>query len=775
MKKWRFPILCERERCFVSLGLFLMIIMILSPVTTAQALSQVRISVFNFATLSMESSGYGTTVTNMLTHSLKADPLLDMLDRKDLEAFLSLNDLQQDDKPENVIVIGTRLGLNMIVAGNVEKKGAILIVHCKVVMIEQKRVILDTRLRARGDADLTAEIHKLSEQIRDAISKNAFKSLADEQLKAPVRIQKRPGNKQIHLGWDDLPGANADGYEIFRSLSREGPFAKVGQAGTREYLDQNLERSATYYYKIRAFRKNGLQSGYSEVVSAETALTPHSPVIIKAEAHVRSVQLEWSPSPRASEDPVKLKGYKLYRAKSEGGPYMEIADLSERELASVSDRSSDKLPRLAYLDKNLADGESYYYKLTAYNERKMESGFSGAVRGSALPVVGGLSARGDMIREVKLAWNAVDSTLVKGYVIYRSLRPDADFKMITKHDALGGESASRGVQYSDRTGLEDLTRYYYRVTAFEYPDQETSPSDVVSAVTKGKPPLPKDLKAKSGLVKKVELSWTANLQDDVEGYKLFWSKDKGGPFLILKRIEGRATVNYTDDAREGAPLEDHVTCYYAMRTYNRVGVDSDLSEVVAATTKARPSKPSSLKGEAMKVKSAPLTWLANPEKDIVFYRVFRKAASGSGNFSDVAKIPTPETRYLDKALADGEVYFYKIQAEDGDGLLSAFSDEIRVQTKARPMSPDPVSGVFQNGSVELKWRPGPEVDIAHYRIYEKSYWSTEPVPGVDPVTSPFVKFKITLEQGKKKTYVVTSIDRDGLESAYSGDITVTGQ
>ena len=107
MKRGRLPIVNEQERYHVLPGLSFLIIMIFCSVTMAHALPQVRISVFNFATMNMESSGYGTTVTNILVHSLKTDPSLDMLDRKELEAFLSLNDLQQDDRLENVVNIGS--------------------------------------------------------------------------------------------------------------------------------------------------------------------------------------------------------------------------------------------------------------------------------------------------------------------------------------------------------------------------------------------------------------------------------------------------------------------------------------------------------------------------------------------------------------------------------------------------------------------------------------------------------------------------------------------
>jgi len=79
-------------------------------------------------------------------------------------------------------------------------------------------------------------------------------------------------------------------------------------------------------------------------------------MIIKVEAHVKSVRLMWLASPMAGEDPLKLKGYKLYRTKTEGEPYREVVDLSDTDLGVASDSSSDKLLRVTYLDKNLADG-----------------------------------------------------------------------------------------------------------------------------------------------------------------------------------------------------------------------------------------------------------------------------------------------------------------------------------------------------------------------------------------------------------------------------------
>ena len=650
----------------------LLLFAVLFTPRAALAMTQVKLAVFNFVTLNMEASRYGTMVTNMLGDALKGDPSYDVLDRKDLEAFLNLNDYQQDDKVENAVNIGTRLGLNVVIVGNVEKKDTVIIVNCKAVLVEQKKVILNHRIGGRGDAGLAAEVRKLTGLINEAIAKYASKAAGDEQLKVPVNVQKRPGNKQVFLSWEDPPDTNADGYDIFRSNAEGGPFAKVGQVSQREYMDKDLEKSTTYYYKIKSFKNSGLQSGFTEVIAAETSLTPNPPVIHKVESKVRAVQVIWSPNPVASEDPLKLTGYKLFRAKTEQGPFKEVADLTGAGLGIPADTPLDRALKVAYVDKNLGDGEEVVYRIAAYNEKKMESSLSSVVKGAAIPVVSGLSVQGGMVREIKLTWNAIDSPHLKGYNIYRNTKESGDYTQIKKLENSTGMELK--VQYADREGLADNLRYYYRVTVYDDTDRQTA-----------------------------------------------------------------------------------------------------LSAAGSAATKPRPGKPAGLRGASLKVKTVPLTWLANPEKDIVLYHVYRKEGTDGSQFSNIVNVQGGLTRYQDRELQDGVSYAYKIQAEDKDGILSDFSDEIRVSTKPKPKMPEGLTGDHRNGTVKLTWKPGAEPDIAYYKIYEKSFWGAEAVPGLEKITSPSVTFKVALDKEKKKTYLVTAVDRDGLESGYGPEIVVTGE
>ena len=756
----------------IVLGVLAAALFIMLPVmAVAQSGLPVKIAVFNLRSTSVETSIQATSVTNMLMGALKQEPTLNVMDRRELEAFLALNDLQQNDELGNILDIGTRLALGAIVVGSVEKVGPVIIVNCRVISISQKRVIFSTQLKSFGDEALVTEIPRLSKLAAEAIlSQLAVKEEAAPTIASPMNIQCRSGSRKITLRWEDPPGSSAVAYEVFRATVRDGPFAAVAQTGAPEYVDQNVERNVTYFYKVRSVDGRGVRSKLSDVISATTALTPNPPVILSAEGCIKSVQLTWSPNPMPSEDPLKLIGYKLYRATAEGGPYHEVANLRRKEAPSTGMETGSAISRLlkvTYTDTGLDEGCEYFYRVTAYNERGLESDYSCPFKVQTVPPVGGLTAEGDMLREVALSWDHLAVPAVKGYVVWRSPGEPTNFTRIKWIDAAAVQGGK--VYFTDKEGLADNTRYYYRVTAVGDGDIETSPSVVVSAVTKGKPVPPVGFTAKSGLAKQVELSWTPSTDKDVVGYTIFSGTREEGPYELLARINDRQTGSFTDERRGGERLADGSRYFYVIRAVNRVGLASDNSPVAAATTKQRPTPPEGLQAQSLRIKEVPLRWKANPEADIVAYYLYRRLAAGGDDFARVATI-RGKTEYTDTALRDGTFYQYRLVAEDKDGLQSDFSAVVEAQTRSKPKSPEKLRGSFHNATVELTWEAPADPDIVGYVVYEKRRFS-------------LVKLGLVKEtryrgagpaKGEARTYFVTSVDKDGLESEPSMEVTGKG-
>jgi TolB-like protein len=130
------------------------------------------LSVFNFNATTLDASRYGPEVTNMLSDALSKNQAFSIISRRDLEDFLRLNDLQQNDNLDNLVNIGSRLGLNFIVAGRIEKKGVILSLECFVVNIHDKKVVFTRKVQAMGDSSLASEVSKMSDSIAAAIAPN---------------------------------------------------------------------------------------------------------------------------------------------------------------------------------------------------------------------------------------------------------------------------------------------------------------------------------------------------------------------------------------------------------------------------------------------------------------------------------------------------------------------------------------------------------------------------------------------------------------------------
>ena len=718
-----------------------------------------KLSVFNFVTRNIESSGLGTTVTNTLISALKSEPSISLLDRKDLETFLSLNDLQQNEQLDNVVNIGSRLGLDFIIVGSVEKRGSAININCSLYQIERKKEVYNTRVRAMGEAALTSEIAKLGSAIISVLNKEGVAGADSGGDKAvsspPVNFQKIPGNRKITLRWQDAPGFKASGFEVYRALNKNGPFAMLGQTDKAEYVDQDVENNTVYYYKVRAFDKLSRQGEFTGVLSASTDFAPNPPIIFKTEGRARSVLIVWVPSPSKSMDNSALAGYKVYRSKTEDGIYQEITRLAIRDLSGNSDG------KIYYRDKELPDGSTYFYRVAAFNEKNIESELCHPVKGATLPVITSVNVQSDLIREVILKWSGIQSPFVTAYNIYRSLKSNGGFAKIKK---INTADVNDSFSYSDLDGLGDKINYYYYVTMEDDVGVETSPSTVSMATTRGIPPPPEKFTARSGLVKKVELNWLAAQQEEVRGYNIYWSPDKKEKYVLLKKISGRENNTYLDDSRGYDKLEDNKTYYYLLTAYNKVEAESIQVET-SATTKPRPQKPVGLKGKSLQVKEAPLEWQANPENDISVYYIYR-SRSEKDDFDYIAK--AEKAAFVDKNLKDGFSYRYRIQAEDKDGLLSDYSDIILVNTKPRPNTPQSVTGKYEGGKAVISWSANKEADIDYYVVYEKSFMSAGKIA---EVKTTFYD-DATIAKGKNKTYLVTAVDKSGLESERSEEITV---
>ena len=158
---------------------------------------------------------------------------------------------------------------------------------------------------------------------------------------APV-LTAEPGNARVMLSWSVVAGATS--YRVYRSTLAIGE-TPVASTSATSFKDWSVVNGTMYRYRVVP-RNMGGDGPSSSVVEATPLAPPVAPTSVAAVASDHQVSLSWAMVPGAD-------GYRVYRgtASNKQGT-MPLANA---------------VTALSFADTGLANGPTYYYKVTAYN------------------------------------------------------------------------------------------------------------------------------------------------------------------------------------------------------------------------------------------------------------------------------------------------------------------------------------------------------------------------------------------------------------------------
>ena len=248
------------------------------------------------------------------------------------------------------------------------------------------------------------------------------------------------GTTKAKLTWKK--DSKATGYYVYRSNTITGGYKKVKTIksnSTLNWTDSGIASGQTYYYKIRSYvetsegKKN---SGYSKAMMVETKID--KPTITNVTASYSGVKLTWKKSADAS-------GYQVYRSDSYNGNYKSVKKVTENST-------------VAFMDKNVTLGKTYYYKVRAYKTVGKNTKYSSwSAVTSAQPELTGTKftkiSRSNA-GQASLKWNKVSDA--QGYKVYRKTGKNGKYQMISNLSGAGT------VSYTDK-GLVKGNVYYYKI------------------------------------------------------------------------------------------------------------------------------------------------------------------------------------------------------------------------------------------------------------------------------------------------------------------------
>ncbi|MEJ2744825.1 MAG: hypothetical protein P8123_03935, partial [bacterium] len=549
----------------------------------------------------------------------------------------------------------------------------------------------------------------------------------------PTGLVIQGGIRECALSWKAGSEPDLKEYRIYRATSADGPYALIGKSRKPKWDDKGLADGKGYLYRITAIDTDGKESKYLAGTEAHTRGRPAiGKLPVKAAVAVGKSSFSWQ------ENEPNVTGYVIYRSSSPDGTFDRVGD--------------SRNPKFS--EGGFGDGETHYYRIAKKYKNGLQSRLSDPVAISTKPrpsVPDKFSAKSGLARRVYLEWANPKESDIREFRLYRSLSIDGDFKKIASVKPGWLSSPS----YTDKN-LANNTDYFYKLRSIDKDNLASPLSPAIKATTKPLPSTPRGLSASSNKARSVPLRWEKNPERDIKKYLVFASKKEGGSF---KRL---AETSQSEFVHKG--LKDLTRYFYKIKVVDVDALESDFSNVVSATTKARPAKPSGLSAESGLPKSARLSWNANPESDIAHYVVSRRTGR-RGGFKDVGR--SKSNGYSDDGLGDGARYYYKIRAIDADGLESDASEKVEAITKPRPAAPSGVAAEVKDGRIILTWKTNPESDITGYEIFRSTAWDILGGESkVGQVTAPSFEDR-TAQSGKKYTYKVAAIDADGLHSKKS--------
>lgn len=417
----------------------------------------------------------------------------------------------------------------------------------------------------------------------------------------------------------------------------------------------------------------------------------------------------------------------------------------------------------------------------------------------ALSPPSNINASGN-IGQIQITWNAINSTNLAGYGVWRSTSATENFERLTGEVADTSFTTSRTTFVDSTVDLSVSKIYFYKVNTVDLAGRSSVLSAFVSAeaqLDNRAPAAPSDLSVVlDEITSQVTLAWTAPLTDagnqlltGIESYRIFRSKNTTDSFVLVATVPVSAGTRYTDNDQ----LDPEAQYFYRISAIDASGNESSRSGVAgfSGTADAVLAAPTGLNAVGS-IGEIVVTWNSVNNANLLGYLVLRSSTT-TGTFSPITAdtlFTTGKTEYIDQNVIPEQVYFYKVQTVIQDpelgivrSLVSSFTDGQSLEDERPPAAPtDLIASLDDNdfGTVSLTWTPpssdsngGEITGLVEYRIF-RSRGSNNSYALLATISSAQAAYQDTsAEFLNTYFYTVSAVDGAGNVGPRSSSASVT--
>ncbi|MEE3258974.1 MAG: hypothetical protein VX293_07170, partial [Candidatus Latescibacterota bacterium] len=510
------------------------------------------------------------------------------------------------------------------------------------------------------------------------------------------------------------------------------------------------------------------------------------------------VVVRWSPSVRDADggDLTGLASYVVFRSKGTANSFVPVATLN----ATARE----------YVDPSLEELTTYFYTVTALDDAGNESVRANAVQVRtegpdqiAPQAPSNVSAVADEVdfSRVVVRWSPSvrdadggDLTGLSGYVVFRSKGSVNSFVPV---DTLAASSR----EYED-LNLNQLTDYFYTVTALDNAGNESARANPVQVRTEGPdqvaPATPQNVSAVPDEVdfSRVVVSWSPSVSDadggdltGLLGYVIFRSEGGTSSFVPVDTLAA--------DVREyiDTGLNQLTDYSYTVIAFDETGNESGRANPVAVRTEGpdqvAPATPTNVSAVPDEVDFGRVVVSWSPSVSdadggdltgLLGYVVFRSKGSVNA-FVPVDTLAADVREFTDSGLGSLTGYFYTVMAFDETGNESGRANPVEVRTngpdQVAPAAPEDLAATADPSvaQITVSWSPpsqdadgGDLTELATYVVLRSKDDATS-FAVVDTVSSTSTSFvDAGLESSSVYFYAVRAVDDTGNSSSRSSAV-----
>lgn len=372
----------------------------------------------------------------------------------------------------------------------------------------------------------------------------------------------------------------------------------------------------------------------------------------------------------------------------------DITHLRSSYVAYQVERSEDSIhfePRFSPLVMNMAgkdiivvpdsieeNNKTYYYRLYGVSPFGEKGPFSKIIKGegyvplSVNPIITDYSTDSNGVLHLTWHFDSIAQKQIKGFEVRHSISSSSGFTTLYNNIA----------PHVREVSIKNLLpSNYLVVAAIPHKGYETASLPIFVQMVDSIPPAaPVGLHGSIDSTGIVTLSWEANTEHDIYGYRIFKRISEKGKLFKMNDVAIRAT-QYTDSVTLN-DLNNYV--YYAVAAIDKRYNQSVFSDTLKLTKPdfVPPTAPAIASYKATD-KGNIIHWICSTNTDAKHTLIYRSTTGDSTSFVLVQSVPIDKKEWIDANTEYSKYYFYHLRTEDQAQNISNPSPVFVIQAKTK--------------------------------------------------------------------------------------------